>query len=375
MIDYSKIRKEFRKLKVPREIWTPCKVPFENCAHAVIMSNRTRGKTTNCLLWLLLLNKHYDLTGAYIRPSETSTQAKKIRNLFTTIENYHYIEKIFPDKWNGVYYFGQAYYLCRKDEENKIVEKSATPFLHVFSVDKWDSYKSTFADNKTDFIIYDEFIRPVYAQDEFIHFMDLFSTIRRNRETTRSIWLANCTDLFSQYFRELCVSEQIAGMSEGDNQIVKLPTGAVIYIEIISAIADEKTINLNRFFFGFPNKKLQSIIGGGFAIPMFPHIIRANKDILARNIYVNYNGNLLNLRLCYNQELGFFVDCSPANRTYDDSYIYTNGEITKSNEHYKIGNGNEIDRRIWGLYKENRFYFSDNTTGAMIAAYYKESYL
>lgn len=375
MIDYAKIRKEFKKLKCPRDVWTPLRVPFETCPHDVIMSNRTRGKTTNCLLWELLLKKHYGISGAYIRPTADSIQAKKIRNLFMTIENYNYIEKIFGDRWNGVYYFSQAYYLCKKDEEQKIIEKDTKPFLYLFSVDNAEHYKSTFADNTTDFIIYDEFIRSIYPQDEFIKFMDLLSTIRRNRETTRVIWLANCTDLFSTYFRELCISKQIATMSEGDSQIIQVPEGARVYVEIISSIANEKTIALNKFFYGFPNKKLQSIVGGGFAIPLYPHIVKGEKDILARNIYVNYNGNLINLKLCYTDDLGFHVDCTPAKRTYDDSYIYTNGTIEKSIDHYRLGRGNEIDRRIWGLFRENRFYFSDNTTGAMLNAYYKESYL
>lgn len=110
-------------------------------------------------------------------------------------------------------------------------------------------------------------------------------------------------------------------------------------------------------------------------MPVYPHSIRCDKDLIARNIYVNYNGNLINLKLCYNEEIGFLIDCAPAIKTYDDSYIYTNGAITKQNEHYKLGTGNEIDKRIWNLYRANRFYYSDNTTGAMIAAYFKECYL
>lgn len=375
MIDWNKVKKEYKKLKCPRDVWQPLRVPFESCAHSVIMSNRTRGKTTNVLLIAVLLRKLYARSSAYVRPTENSIQAKKISGLFRTIENFNYISMIFEDRWNGIYYYGQKYYLCKRDENFKIIEKDENPLLYLFSVDRHEEYKSTFADNTCDFIIYDEFLRGAYPQDEFVNFMDLVSTIRRNREDCRVVWLANSTDLFSPYFRELYISKQIANMVEGESQIVQVPDGARVYVEIIGKQTEEKIVKLNKFFFGFPNKKLQSIVGGGWSMPIYPHSIRCDKETLARNIYVNYNGNLINLKLCYNEEIGFLVDCSPANKTYSDSYIYTNGNITKQNEHYKLGNGNEIDKRIWNLYKMNRFFYSDNTTGAMLNAFYKECYL
>ena len=372
MYDFSKVRKEYKKLNCPRDVWTPQKVPFESCAHSLILSNRTRGKTTNVLLYLLIMRKLYKISGAYIRPTENQIQAKKIKGIFATIENFNYISVIFDDRWNSVKYYGQKYYLCYRDEDGNILDTDSTPFMYTFSVDKHEEYKSSFADNTCDFIIYDEFIRGSYTQDEFVSFLDLVSTIRRNRETTRCVWLANSTDLFSPYFRELCISKQVSTMVEGESQIIKVAEGAKVYVEIIGKQNDEKTISLNRFFFGFPNKRLQSIVGGGWAMPVFQHCKRCEKEVLARNIYVNYNENFINLKLCYNDDLGFFVDCSPANQTYNDSYIYTNGEIKASNEHYKLGTRNAIDKRIWGLFESNRFYYSDNTTGAMISAYYKE---
>ena len=366
------IRKEFRKLKIPKSIWNPCGIPFEKCGHAIILSNRARGKTTNSLLFGLIGYKLFGCTMAYVRPLESDIQPKNLRNIFSFIENNLYIEKIFPD-YNGVSYFGGKYTLCLRDESGKIVEKDSKPFMHLFSVQAHESYKSVFTDDKCDFIIYDEFIKGSYRQDEFVDFMDLLSTIGRLRETPRVLWLANTIDYFSPYYRELFIQKEIETMIEGDSKIVSVPEGAKVYIKLIGQMNDEKVIERNRFFFGFPNKKLQSIIGGGWAMPVYPHCKRMEKSILARNIYVNYNGNLVNLKLCYNDELGFFVDCSPANRTYNDSYIYTNGEICAANEHYLLGDGNKIDKRIWGLYENNRFFYSDNTTGAIIESFYKSA--
>ena len=372
--DFQKIRKEFKKLKCPKGIWAPLHVPFETCAHNVIMSNRSRGKTTNVLLFGLLMRKYFDVTSAYIRSSDSEIQPKNLRKLFQTIEEYGYIEKIFPEQYNSIKYFGGKYYLTLRDESGEIIAKDDKPFMHLLSIQSAEEYKSTFTDAHCDFIIFDEFIRKIYRPDEFVDFMDLVETIRRNRETTRVIWLANTIDVFSPYFRELVIQSQIETMVEGQSQIVKVKEGASVYVELLGAQTDDKTKELNKFFFGFPNRKLQSIVGGGWSMPVYPHCFRdEEKRTLARNIYVNYNENIINLRLCYTVKNGFFVDCTPANRTYDDSYIYKNGSITQVNEHYYTGEGNAIDKRIWDLYRNNRFFYSDNTTGAIIEAFYKES--
>ena len=55
--DYKLIRKEFEKLKVPKEYHTPLKYNLNNSTYYVEMSERSVGKTTNWLLWGMCQNK------------------------------------------------------------------------------------------------------------------------------------------------------------------------------------------------------------------------------------------------------------------------------------------------------------------------------
>mgnify|MGYP003304829880 CR=1 FL=1 len=48
--DYKAVRKEFKKLGIPKTVYDPCHLPLESCSWLVTLSERARGKTTNLLL-------------------------------------------------------------------------------------------------------------------------------------------------------------------------------------------------------------------------------------------------------------------------------------------------------------------------------------
>ena len=65
--DFKFLRKEYQKLKCPPEVYNPCALPFETCKWFVILSERARGKTTNLLLFGLLIFWHYHTGICYLR--------------------------------------------------------------------------------------------------------------------------------------------------------------------------------------------------------------------------------------------------------------------------------------------------------------------
>ena len=48
--DFSLIRKEFKKLKIPKDVYNPLTIPLEWSKFNVLLSPRSKGKTTNILL-------------------------------------------------------------------------------------------------------------------------------------------------------------------------------------------------------------------------------------------------------------------------------------------------------------------------------------
>ena len=55
--EFSLIRKEFKKLKIPGDFYNPSKCPFEKCKWFVNLSDRSTGKTTTWLLFGMVMNK------------------------------------------------------------------------------------------------------------------------------------------------------------------------------------------------------------------------------------------------------------------------------------------------------------------------------
>ena len=102
--DYKLIRKEFKKLKIPKDVYDPSKLPLETAKWYISMSPRGVGKTTNLLLLGMEFNKNYGTEIQYIRFHESMIQNKNIKDLFEVIVQHGYIEKLTGGKYNNVIY-------------------------------------------------------------------------------------------------------------------------------------------------------------------------------------------------------------------------------------------------------------------------------
>lgn len=67
-----------------------------------------------------------------------------------------------------------------------------------------------------------------------------------------------------------------------------------------------------------------------------------------------------------------YVAVHRATRTYDDSIIFTIGEIDKNNKRFRFG-FTPSDKRLWELYKRNKFYYASNDIGSLIDNYVKQA--
>ena len=112
--DHQVKKKLYAKLKVPKTFWSPLHLLDTNCKYNMILSERARGKTTNLLLMGLCFFWEYGTQIQYIRSRENMIAKNKILNLFDTIVEYKYIEKLTGGKYNNVHYASRRFYLCNK---------------------------------------------------------------------------------------------------------------------------------------------------------------------------------------------------------------------------------------------------------------------
>ena len=366
--DFNFLKNEYKKLKCPKDVYNPCHLPFDSAKWFVVLSERARGKTTNLLLFGMLIWWHYGRGICYIRSNEQMITPKFSKDLFSNIISWGYVEKISGGKYNTVQYKSRRWYFAHVDEEDETDLISQEPFCIMLSVDKDEDYKSVL-ETKNDFIIFDEFIERYYYPQQFIMFCNVCKTILRERQSGIIILSANTIDKLSPYFNELMIMDEIENLGQGENKLITTPKGTRVYFEILgkkTQKAGKKQSLFNKLYYGFDNPKLVSITGTDtWAMDNYPHTPREFK-ILQKNHYILFNDKLINLEICESIEGTIFINCHLATKTYDDSVIYTLEFFTDQRRYrYQFGI-TSVDKFIWNKYKQNLFTYSDNSIGSLV---------
>lgn len=375
LYNWDLVEKEYKKLNCPKGFFNLCDTDIKNSSWIIAMSPRaTSGKTTNVLLYGLIMYKLYGTKTAYVRSHDFMIEKKLTGDMFDVILENNYINKIFDAKWNSVFYFGGKFYLTLIDTETgEVIEKDDTPFLRLFSIQSYQKYKSTVNDYFLDFVVMDEFVSTHYLQDEFEHLCDLLATLFRLRLSGRVILLSNTVDKYSQYFKELCIFDDIIKMEFGDSKTIVSPLGTRVNVNMLKMGVPQKKMRGEqvRKLFGFPNPKLASITGSStWAIKNYLHIPKEinYENEITIDRYIVFNGNYVRIRLINDDVRGICVLFTKATKLYDDAYIYTIDELIESKYKYKLGN-TQIDKMLWCWVVNNRAYYDTNETGYIVERY------
>lgn len=376
--DWKKIKREYRKLGIPAVYYNPLKADLSKCGYNIALSDRSRGKTTNCIIMGMIMNALYGTVIHYIRTDKDTIAPKNIKAMFDTIIDNGYIYKITNGRWNSCYYYGKRWYYCNLDDDGEMIEKSPVHFCICMSLDESDRIKSSYNCPTGDIIIYDEFISfGGYGYSDFIRFADMISTIFRKRLCCVAFLLSNTVDRNSPWFDEFCIRDIINTMDTGDSRYIETNDGTTIFIDILNPDETKQRKDANRRFFGFLNPKLAAITGKGtWATDSYPHIVSVeshNEDepetkILHNRLFVRQSGKLVKLQLVENK-IGICVYVMPATRLYKDSIILVSSDIKDRREIFGFGARESAIQLYWRLYRANRFYYATNAEGALIKSF------
>ena len=387
LYDWKFIKKEYKKLGIPKEYYYPLRVPWEKAGYCQALSDRARGKTTEVLLLGMIMNKHYETIIHYLRQDEKTITPYALRDLFATIVDCGYIEKLTDGEYNNVYYYGHKWYYCYIDDNGKRIETAPEHFMICMHLGESDRRKSSYNCPRGDLIVFDEFVQMGgMGYSDFVRFSDLVSTIFRKRLCGCVYMLSNTIDITSQWFDEFCIRDDINTMEQGESRLIESPLGTHVFVEILKSDTSEQSQNVNKRYFGFPNPKLAAITGKGtWASETFPHIPSAyyidsetgekkerEIDVIYNKLFLRQSGKLLKLQLV-SDDRGLCVYVMPATKTYEDSFILTHGDITNAREIFAFGNRGTPLEIFWRLYKQNKFYYATNSDGTLIASYVRMS--
>lgn len=393
---HKKARALYKSLGVPETMPNNDKVtlfdvtkrPFECQGWNMFISPRNKGKTTSILLTALCYNWLYGWTFAYLRTLQTMTVEKSMITLFGVINDYkdenglNYIEKITEGRWNRVIFKRNTkkFHFAKIDGQGTITEQSEQILGHVLAIEIQDVYKSSFADTNCNFIIYDEFIDPFYRSWVFENLMNLISTIKRSRDAL--IFLsANILDRDYPIFYDFDLVDIVRYIKLGDHEILTTPIGTRLWLEVV-AIDEHHTEKAPitediKKYFGFSSKKLEGITGLTWSYKEFPHAPKQQNDFELlesdERIYLEYYTNQLQMDIVkYQGELYLFVHRFTGDMK-ENRLVYTNNITIDSRYCYGFGDGNKLDKLIFGLALHGKVFFGDNRSGSIFQKYLVET--
>lgn len=371
MIVNKAIKYLIKNKMLPEGVYAFNKHDFTNYIYHVIMSERSIGKTTSALLVGLKLYLDEGVTTIYMRQLDTMIRPKTTRLLFDVILSNKYIEKLTEGKYNGVYIFSRYFYLCYYNEEGERILTDDRPFCIAVALNEQFDLKSTFNCPSGNWIIFDEFISNRYAKDEFIIFMDMLSTIIRQREEPRIILLSNTIDTESQYFYDFEIADTVQHMEFGEICDITTSKGTRIQVELaqLDGIRRKVKEKHNRLFFGFSNSKIKAITGGGWSIDSYTHPF-GDFSVIFNKCYIKYNDKYIKADFVYNKTINkAMIYFHKASKIYDDSFIITNTTCVDTREY---GVESELYSTILEHINQNLCMYQNNTIGTMISKFFKK---
>ena len=347
----------------------------KNAHYNIIIGERSNGKTTAVLRYAL---QHYIKTGGqtgYIRRWEEDLKGGRGAAIFNGIIALGWVDELTGGAWNTVVYRGRAWFLAVPDPENegKFITDSK-PFAYAFALTKADSYKSV-AFPGVDTVIFEEFLsRSGYLQDEFIIFMNLLSTIIRERENVKIFMLGNTVNKYSPYFAEMGLSN-VKNMDKGSRDLYSYGSSALrVAVEFADFPSKSKPSDI---YFAFNNPRLNMITGRGqvWEIDIYPHLPQryAPKNVLL-SYFILFDGEMLQAEIIQTETAVFTYihrKTTPL-RDEEKDLIFTPDHSALPNWRRNILRpADKLGEKIAGFYKREKVFYQDNETGEVMRNYLK----
>lgn len=336
----------------------------------IIFGERSNGKTYATLAYGI---KRYVQTGeqmAYIRRWREDLRGKRAENLFSNHVANGYIEEVTKGEFNAVFYIGGKWYLAKYDPEKKKYVPQTTPFCYGFCLSEQEHEKSSSYPNVTT-IVFDEFLtRRYYLPDEFMLFMNLLSTIIRQRDNVKVFMLGNTINKFCPYFTEMGL-KQVTNMEQGTIDIYKFGQhGAVVAVEYCSTIVKQKASNK---YFCFDNQNLEMITGGKWEMAAYPHLPTKYKpnDVLFV-YYIVFNEYILqgNIIQTGNENFTYIHMKTTPIKDPENALIYSLQMNGKPNYKRKlISSATYLESQVARYFATDKVFYQNNEVGEIVRNY------
>lgn len=341
------------------------------CQYNLIFGKRSNGKTYAVLYEGV---KNYVEKGkqmAYLRRYREDFVGKRGQVLFNSLISTGAISQLTNGKWDTVKYLSSQWFLAKKDPATDKLVIDSVPFCYGFSLGQMEHDKSTAYPDVTT-VVFDEFISRIgYIPNEFVLFMNVLSTIIRQRDDVKIYMLGNTVNKYCPYFAEMGLGH-IEEMEPGKIDVYG-------YGDSKLRVAVERTKNHNvegrksDVYFAFNNPNLQMITGGAWELDIHPHLPRDyEKDNITFMFFIRFNDQLIQCEVLEFDDCSF-IYCHRKTgdiRHPDEDLIFSENYDPRPNYVRNImRTDNKAAMKIGKYFRNDRVFYQDNDVGEIVRNY------
>lgn len=353
------------------------KILEEGATYNVIIGERSNGKTYAVLKEELVdfITSGYKNQGAIIRRYGDDFKGARGSQMWEALVQNGEVSKLTNGEWTNIIYRASRWYLAKFDEKLDKWITMQTPLAFGFALSGGEHDKSTSYPNiKT--ILFDEFLtRGTYYNDEFVMFMNVLSTIIRDRDDVRIFMCANTVNKYAPYFSEMGLTH-IEEMNQGDIDVYTYGDSKLkVAVEYCKTNKQGKKSDK---YFAFDNPKLNMITSGAWEIDIYPHLpYKYEKKNIKAMYFIQFNKALLQCEIVKIKAEGkinlftFIHKKTSPLKDFKKDRIYSTIHTSKPNYRRNILKPqDELDKFYLDFFKEDRVFYQDNELGEVVRNYF-----
>ena len=345
------------------------KILAENADYNIIIGERSNGKTYATLEYILTDYVKNNNAGAYIRRWKDDLTGKRADTVFNSLIDNNVISKLTNNEYHTIIYSRGGWHLAKFDEETRKMKADKNPFCYAFTLSDVEHDKSTSYPMVKN-IVFDEFLtRRYYLPDEFVIFMNVLSTIIRDRENIKIFMLGNTVNKYCPYFDEMGLNN-INSMLQGSIDVYSFGNNLKIAVEYCS---ENKAGKKSNKYFAFDNPRLNMITSGKWELAIYPHLPQGYKikpNEILYTFYIQFGNKKVGCDVV-NKGDDIFLFIRPKTtelKAGDLIYCldYTPNILTRKSFLNPI---DKIDSKIKSFFTCNRVFYQSNDIGEIVHNY------
>ena len=343
----------------------------KDAQYNIIFGERSNGKTYAILDHILEDFCKHGNQGALVRRWKEDFRGKRGQQMFDALVTDGRVSQLTNGKYSTVYSYSGKWYLANPDARTGKMVSAPEPFCFGFALSDVEHDKST-SYPKVKTIFFDEFLtRQYYLPDEFVTFMNVVSTIVRQRSDVRIFMAGNTVNQYCPYFTEMGLTH-INEMAKGAIEVYKYGESklrvAVEYADSISKKGKPSDI-----YFAFDNPKLTMITGGSWEMAMYPHL---PYKYLPQNVlftyFMKFNDELLQCEIIHikNSLFTYIHRKTTPIQNEDKDIIYSLEYDPRPNHIRNMRHCSlPFNKKIGQFFADNQVFYQDNEVGEIVRNY------